>query len=171
MKKTNRVLLLLQYLVIVGLLTGLDQWTKYMAVHHLKDQEDIPLIPNVLYLHYLENRGAAFGLFQNQFFFFGIMTLLILAVVIYVLWKLPDQRRYVFLKGLCFLISAGAMGNFLDRIRLNYVVDFIYFSPIDFPVFNVADIYVVASMILFMLLILFYYKDEDFLFLKRGEGR
>lgn len=171
MKKSNRIVLLLQYLISVSLLTGLDQWTKYLAVHHLKEQEDIALIPNVLYLHYLENRGAAFGLFQNQFLFFGIMTLIVLAAVIYVLWKLPDERRYLPIKGVCFLITSGALGNLFDRLRLNYVVDFIYFSPIDFPVFNVADIYVVVSMILFMLLILFYYKDEDFTFLKRGEGR
>lgn len=54
----------------------------------------------------------------------------------------------------------------IDRMRLNYVVDFIYFSPIDFPIFNVADIYVTVSMILLLILVLFYYKEEDFNFLK-----
>ena len=66
---------------------------------------------------------------------------------------------------ICFVISAGAIGNFLDRVRLNYVVDFIYFSPINFPVFNVADIYVVVSMALFLISFLFLYKEEDFAFL------
>lgn len=168
MKKTNKLVLVLQYILAVGLLTGLDQWTKYLAVTHLKGQEDIPLIPGALYLHYLENRGAAFGMFQNQRVFFIIMTLLVLGAVFFVLWKMPSDRRFLWLKGVCFLISAGAIGNFADRVRLNYVVDFIYFSPINFPVFNVADIYVVISTALFLLLFLFYYKDEDFNFLKRG---
>ena len=64
------------------------------------------------------------------------------------------------------MITAGGIGNLIDRVRLNYVVDFIYFSLIDFPVFNVADIYVTVSMFLLLILVLFYYKDEDFQFLK-----
>lgn len=64
------------------------------------------------------------------------------------------------------MVTAGGLGNLIDRVRLNYVVDFIYFSLIDFPVFNVADIYVTTSMILLFIAVLFYYKDEDFQFLK-----
>lgn len=60
-----------------------------------------------------------------------------------------------------FFLTSGALGNLIDRIRLKYVIDFIYFSLIDFPVFNVADIYVTVSMIVLLLLVLFYYKDED----------
>ena len=164
-QKTKKITVLVQFLISVTLLTGLDQWTKYLAVRHLKDQVDIPLIPNVLYLHYLENRGAAFGLFQNQFIFFGIITVVILCAVLYVLWRMPVKRKYLLLRIICFVISAGAIGNFIDRVRLNYVVDFIYFSPINFPVFNVADIYVVVSMALFLISFLFLYKEEDFAFL------
>ena len=64
------------------------------------------------------------------------------------------------------MVTAGGLGNLIDRVRLNYVVDFIYFSLIAFPVFNVADIYVTTSMILLFIAVLFYYKDEDFQFLK-----
>ena len=60
------------------------------------------------------------------------------------------------------LLTAGTFGNFIDRVRLKYVVDFIYFKPIDFPVFNVADMYITISCILFIYLIMFYYKNEDF---------
>lgn len=168
-QKTKKITVLVQFIISVAFLTGLDQWTKYLAVQHLKDQADIPLIPNVLYLHYLENRGAAFGLFQNQFIFFGIMTVLILCAVLYVLWRMPSEKKYLLLRIICFIICAGAIGNFIDRVRLNYVVDFIYFSPINFPVFNVADIYVVASMALFLISFLFFYKEEDFAFLS-GKG-
>ena len=59
-------------------------------------------------------------------------------------------------------ISAGAVGNLIDRIQLGYVRDFIYFSIIDFPVFNVADIYVTVSTALLVILVLFYYREEDF---------
>ena len=59
-------------------------------------------------------------------------------------------------------VTAGAIGNLIDRIRLNYVVDFLYFELIDFPVFNVADCYITVSMFLLVILVLFYYKDEDF---------
>ena len=60
----------------------------------------------------------------------------------------------------------------IDRMRLNYVVDFIYFSPIDFPIFNVADIYVTVSMVLLLfVLVMFYYKEEDFEFLKWKQNK
>lgn len=166
MDKKKRVSSFLQLGIITLLLTGLDQWTKMLAVRHLKDQMDVTLIPNVLYLRYLENRGAAFGIFQDQRTFLLILSSLILVGVCYTLWKLPAQRKYRYLKILCFTITAGGAGNLIDRIRLNYVVDFIYFSPIDFPIFNVADIYVTLSIILLFVLVMFYYKEEDFVFLK-----
>ena len=70
---------------------------------------------------------------------------------------------------LAVTITAGAVGNVLDRIRLNYVVDFVYISLINFPVFNVADIYVTVSAVLFFIYVIFYYKEEDFQFLKKRE--
>lgn len=166
MKSRQRVKTFLELAVTVILLTGLDQWTKFMAVKHLKDQADIPLIPNVLYLKYLENRGAAFGMFQGQKIFLMILTGIVILGVCFVLWKLPEEKKFRWLKWLCFLIFSGGIGNMIDRVRLNYVVDFICFSPIDFPIFNVADIYVTVSMILLLILVLFYYKEEDFNFLK-----
>ena len=65
------------------------------------------------------------------------------------------------------LIFAGAIGNFIDRIRQGFVVDFLYFELIDFPIFNVADIYVTVGCILLILLLLFYYKDEELNFFKK----
>ena len=65
------------------------------------------------------------------------------------------------------MISAGAVGNMIDRVSQGYVVDFLYFKLINFPVFNVADIYVTVSVVCFAVLILFYYKEDDFSFLKK----
>lgn len=166
MKKKQRIVSFFQLFIAVTLLTGFDQLTKFLAVENLKGKVDIPLIPNVLYFQYLENRGAAFGIFQDQKIFLILLTSLILVGVCYVLWKIPVHKKYIYLKLLCFLITAGGIGNLIDRIRLDYVIDFIYFSPIDFPVFNVADIYVSVGMILLFIVVLFYYKDEDFEFLK-----
>lgn len=144
-----------------------DQFTKHLAVVHLKDQEPIVLIPRVLELRYLENRGAAFGVLQNQKIFFIIMTCIILALVVYALWKLPDVSRFKALHIMGGFLMAGAIGNFLDRIRLDYVVDFIYISLIDFPIFNVADMYVSFTCVIGLVLLFWGpYKEEDFSFLK-----
>ena len=166
MRKKQRIFSFIQLFVAVALLTGFDQLTKLLAVKNLKGKADIPLIPDVLYFQYLENRGAAFGIFQDRKIFLGLLTSLILVGVCYVLWKIPADKKYIYLKLLCFLITAGGIGNLIDRVRLDYVIDFIYFAPIDFPVFNVADIYVSVGMVFLFIVVLFYYKDEDFEFLK-----
>ena len=155
--------------VLTALLVILDQVTKLAAVSALKDREPFVLIPGVFQLQYLENRGAAFGLLQNARIFFLAVTLIALAAVIYVLVRLPLKRKYIVLRFLMVLIAAGAVGNMIDRVFLGYVRDFLYFSLIDFPIFNVADIYVTCATILLILLLLFYYKEEDdFAFLSPG---
>lgn len=166
MRKKQRIFSFIQLFVAVALLTGFDQLTKLLAVKNLKGKADIPLIPDVLYFQYLENRGAAFGIFQDRKIFLVLLTSLILIGVCYVLWKIPADKKYIYLKLLCFLITAGGIGNLIDRVRLDYVIDFIYFAPIDFPIFNVADIYVSVGMVFLFTVVLFYYKDEDFEFLK-----
>lgn len=166
MRKKQRIFSFIQLFVAVALLTGFDQLTKLLAVKNLKGKADIPLIPDVLYFQYLENRGAAFGIFQDRKIFLVLLTSLILVGVCYVLWKIPADKKYIYLKLLCFLITAGGIGNLIDRVRLDYVIDFIYFAPIDFPIFNVADIYVSVGMVFLFTVVLFYYKDEDFEFLK-----
>ena len=82
------------------------------------------------------------------------------------------QKKYMPLRICSILLIAGAVGNLIDRVRLNYVIDFFYFKLIDFPIFNVADCYVVVACIIFAFLILFYYKeDSDFDFLRKQKNR
>lgn len=140
----------------------LDQWSKYLAISQLKGRGPIILIDGVFQLSYLENRGAAFGMLQNQTVFFLIATPVILLVVIFFYFRLPPGRRYLPLRICSVLIAAGAVGNMIDRIRLGYVIDFFYFSLIDFPIFNVADIYVTTATIGLLIFVFFYYKEEDF---------
>ena len=126
--------------ILMVILTLLDQWTKSLVVHHLKYQSDIILIPGVFQLHYL-------------------------AAVFWFLHRCPKTGRYTLLHIIASVLTAGALGNFIDRLRLGYVVDFFYFSLINFPVFNVADIFVVISFIGIAVSILFIYKDDEFEFL------
>jgi signal peptidase II len=148
-------------LIIMIVLVCLDQWTKYLAVAHLKQQPDIILIPKVLQLHYLENTGAAFSMLENKMLLFYISTPIIVALIFYIYIRISGIASARHLQILLVLIMAGAIGNFIDRILHQYVVDFIYFSLIDFPVFNVADIYVTCSVILLFLLILFGMSEND----------
>ncbi len=139
----------------------LDQLSKYMAVHFLQGTDGIDLIPGVFRLTYLENRGAAFGVLQGQQWFFYIITSVILVVVVLAYVRIPAGRKFLPLQICAVFIVSGALGNLIDRVRLGYVVDFFYFELIDFPVFNVADIFVTVSAVLLAVLLLLYYKEED----------
>lgn len=164
MSKTKKKMLAIFTFIFVVLL-GLDQFTKYLAIINLKNQESLKLINGVLELHYLENRGAAFGVLQGQKLFILFVGLVVLAVILFCLIKLPDKKRYHILYYIAGAMVAGAIGNMIDRVRFDYVVDFIYFSLIDFPIFNVADIYITLSVIVLAIVVLFVYKEEDFDFL------
>ncbi|MBO5209287.1 MAG: signal peptidase II [Lachnospiraceae bacterium] len=156
-KKKSLILDVVAMIVLVIL----DQITKYLAVLHLKDKPAFNIINGVLELNYLENKGAAFGMLQNQKIFFVFVATIILGVIAYILYKTPDTKKYTIMHILLTLIAAGAIGNMIDRIRLDYVVDFIYFVLINFPIFNVADIYVTIATVILIFVLLFYYKESD----------
>lgn len=149
--------------IFLGVIAGiaLDQYTKMQAVNHLKGQASYSVIKNVFSLEYLENRGAAFGLLQNQQIVFAVSAGLFLILALYCFVKLPKTKRYMPLFVLGTLIIAGAAGNMIDRVRLGYVVDFFYFELINFPVFNVADIYVTVSFAILIFFLFFYYREEE----------
>ena len=147
--------------VLIALLTAADQWTKAVSAEKLKNEPYV-LIRGVLEFRYLENHGMAFSLLQNQMTFFFIGTVVFFSVALYFWFRLPKTRKMRWLRLILIVLAAGGLGNFIDRCRFRYVRDFIYFSLIDFPIFNVADIFVTVSATVLVLLILFYYKDEDF---------
>ena len=148
-------------LISFVILIVFDQWTKALAVAHLMNQEPFALIPGVFQLHYLENRGAAFGMLQGQRIFFIAMAMIVLLAIAYIYFKLPWQKHFHYLRAVGIFIAAGAVGNLIDRVNLGYVVDFFYFNLINFPIFNVADIYVTCATFVLAFLILFYYKEEE----------
>lgn len=148
--------------IIIMLLLAIDQYTKYLAVTYLQNTSGIDIIKGIFRLQYLENTGAAFGMMAGHLEFFYGITVVIVAIIIYLLYRLPDETIYTPMWACGITLIAGAVGNFIDRVHLEYVIDFLYFELIDFPIFNMADIYVCLASGIFVLLIMFYYKDEDF---------
>ncbi len=149
------------FLISSAILILLDQWTKSLAVQYLKDQPGKPIIDGVFELLYSENRGAAFSILQGRQGFLFVITAVVLIFVGYILVKMPARRRYLPLMACLVLLFSGAVGNMIDRLSQGYVVDFLYFSLINFPIFNVADIYVTSAAALFLILMLWYYKEEE----------
>ncbi|MFV0464880.1 MAG: signal peptidase II [Lachnospiraceae bacterium] len=149
------------YTILVLILFSFDQITKYLAVVHLKNQSPIPIIDGIFELYYLENRGAAFGVLEQQKILLVFVTSTLLILLILFLFRIPDEKRFLLLKGIVIFLISGALGNLIDRIRNDYVIDFFFFKPINFPVFNVADIYVTTAAAAFAVSILFIYKEED----------
>lgn len=165
MKKWNSIILLV-------LLVLIDQVTKFWAKFSLEGKEPIVILKNIFCFQYLEggNTGAAFGIFQGNVVFLSIVSFLVFLLLLFVIFRIPNERKYLFLQISVDVLAAGAMGNLIDRVIHNYVIDFIYFNLIDFPIFNVADCYVVISAVALIFLFAFYYKDNDLNFLfKKGK--
>lgn len=161
--KTNTLKKAVIGMILSVVLIVIDQTTKLMAIHGLMNQQPFVILDGIFELHYLENRGAAFGILQGKKAFFIIFTILVLAFIAYIyLKRIPDEKKFRLMDGICILFFAGALGNFIDRVFRNYVVDFFYFKLIDFPVFNVADIYVTVAAFAMIILGLFYYKEDDY---------
>lgn len=152
--------------VWIVVLLVFDQIIKAVIASNYEVGQGFDVIKDVLEIQYIKNTGAAWGMMQGGTVFFAIFASIITAVLFYVLYKLPGDKCYIYLNVTLIFLIAGAIGNLIDRLTRGFVVDFIYFSLIDFPVFNIADIYITLSGIALVVLILFYYKDEQFEFLK-----
>lgn len=170
-KEYNRILMLIIDAVIAATLLSFDQFTKYLAITHLKDSPAYILIDGVLELQYLENRGSAFGMLKNQKVFLLFVGAVFLLALLFFLFKLPRQKKFCSVHVLFSVIIAGGLGNMIDRLRFDYVVDFISFVLINYPIFNVADIYIVLATIGLFILFLFVFKEKDLEFLNFKQNR
>ena len=150
-------------LAVSMILIVFDQITKILAINGLKNKNPFVILENVFELHYLENRGAAFGILQGRKGFFIIFTIFVLILIVYIFLKrIPNEKKFIWMDSICILFFSGAVGNFIDRLCRNYVVDFFYFKLIDFPIFNVADIYVTVAAAAMIILGIFYYNEDDY---------
>ena len=139
-----------------------DQITKYIIVQNMDLYDSIPVIKNVFEIHYIRNTGAAWGMLADKQVLFYICTIIviILGCMCYVRCS-KFGSKYKDIRIVLILILSGAVGNFIDLVRFQYVIDFLYFKLIDFPVFNVADCYVTIGFFLMIVLLFFKYKEED----------
>ncbi len=147
------------YFLISAFVILADFVSKRIALAQLTRVNTVPLWDGVFHLTYVENRGAAFGILQNQKWFFIVLTVAVLAVILYLALK-QKFRHPLMCTALSFL-AGGAMGNLIDRIFYGYVVDFLDFCLIDFPVFNIADIFVVIGAGLLAVYFIFFDKEEE----------
>ena len=146
--------------LLAFLLLFIDQITKYFAIHSLGNGKRIELIKSVLELYYTENTGAAFGLFEGKNIVIMFMVIVIIMILLLIYRSLCRAEKY---QRICFVMTvlvSGAFGNLIDRMLHGFVVDYIYFVPIDFPRFNFADICIVSAVFMMSYLFLFVYKEE-----------
>lgn len=131
------------YFIFAGIVLILDQITKWIVVKEMYLGESSPIIEGIFYLTSHRNAGAAFGILQNQRWFFIVITILVVVGIIYYLLQLKGEKKLM--SWALGLILGGALGNFVDRLMYGEVVDFLDVKIVfgnfyyDFPIFNVAD--------------------------------
>lgn len=138
---------------LISFFVSIDQITKRIAYAYLQNLGSIP-ITNFLSLTYLENRGAAFGIFYGARWFFIIFTIIILVGILFYYRSLPKSKHYTLVRISLILISSGAIGNFIDRFLFGFVIDFFHITAFNFPIFNIADILIVTGAIIFAIMTL-----------------
>lgn len=157
--KSNKFITRTITLASAALIIAIDQFVKYLAAFYLAEIETFPLIENVLQLTYVENTGAAFGIFSGKVFLLvGLTGLILLGMIVLIA---IGKVAHPCLLTSFVLIIGGGIGNLIDRIRLGYVIDYIHVTIIDFAVFNFADCCVVIGTILLVIYFLFFDKKPE----------
>ena len=154
---------LLYYILFVGGIVAADQYTKYLTVANIALYEDVPFIPGLLQLTYVQNTGAAFSSFEGQQWLFALIFGVFTVMIVYEYFK--NTMGFTAFERWCIAaIYGGGLGNMIDRVRMGYVVDMIETKFMDFPVFNVADCFITCGCIALMVSLFFFnkkfWKDE-----------
>ena len=134
------------YIVLILILVGADQLSKYLIDTTMFEGETIPLVSNFFHITYVKNRGIAFGLFQGKLDIIGVATIVAIVAIAYFLYK--ERKKMSIIEQLGFIyILAGAIGNMIDRVFRGYVVDMIDFRGIWSYIFNLADVWINIGVI------------------------
>ena len=140
-----------------------DQFTKYLTVANIALYEDVPFLPGLLQLTYVQNTGAAFSSFEGQQWLFALIFIVLTVLIFWEYFKKP-MGFTTFERWCIAAIYGGGLGNMIDRVRLGYVVDMLETTFMEFPVFNVADCFITCGCIAMMVhLVLFnkaFWKDD-----------
>ena len=154
---------LLYYGIFVALIVAADQITKYLTVANIPLYENIPFLPGLLDLTYVQNTGAAFSSFEGQQWLFALIFVVFTGLILWEYFR-KSMGFTTFERWCIAAIYGGGLGNMIDRVRMGYVVDMIETTFMEFPVFNVADCFITCGCILLMgHLILFnpeFWKDK-----------
>lgn len=144
-------------IILIAVLTAVDQLLKMLVVTHLKPIGSFTVVPGLLELKYVENTGASFGMLPNMSWLFAILTVVLSAVIIFLLLTYKKHNFFTYFSAI--LIVAGGLGNLIDRLVFHYVIDYIHVMFFDY-IFNFADCCVVIGVIAFIIHILFF-MDKD----------
>ena len=150
------------FAVCASLLLALDLWLKHWAAVNLQNQPPRDLVSGLLGLTYLENPGAAFGLFAGAAWGRLVLSIVSIMLMVGILWyyhRIPGEKRFWFVRIPLILIFAGGVGNLADRLTLGAVRDMLEFLFVNFPIFNLADVYVTVGAFSFCFVALFVVKD------------
>lgn len=138
-------------LVMVALLVGLDQLTKYLVITNVKPVDAVPVIDNILQFRYVENTGAAFSILSEKTWLLSLITgVLIVGALVYLFVTKPKSKLFV---TSIILVVSGGLGNLIDRLMRGYVVDFIEYLFMEYAVYNFADILVTIGAVLLVIAI------------------
>ncbi|MCI1959113.1 MAG: signal peptidase II [Clostridia bacterium] len=149
------------FIISAVVLALIDQISKFYVLANLKPIGSVQFLPGILDFTFVENQGAAFGILSGGRWIFVFITLgVTIAAFWYVKNKMPKKKQYLPVMISLVLILAGAWGNVIDRLFRGYVVDFFEFKFISWPVFNLADIYVVTGTVLLAVMFIFVIKDD-----------
>ncbi|TXL67612.1 lipoprotein signal peptidase [Cerasibacillus terrae] len=145
------------YYLIALIVIGIDQLSKWIIVKNMEIYEQIPVIDGFFYITSHRNRGAAWGILQDQMIFFYIITVIVIIGIVYFLHKYGKDS--ILMSVSLSLILGGAIGNFIDRLLHKEVIDFLDFIifTYDYPIFNIADSALVIGVILLMIVT---FKEE-----------
>ena len=143
--------------LFIALIVAADQFTKYLTVANIALYEDVPFLPGLLQLTYIQNTGAAFSSFEGQQ---GLFALIFVVFTGLILWEYrKNNMKFTRLEWWCVAaIYGGGVGNMIGRLRLGYVVDMIETTFMEFPVFNVADCFITCGCVLLMGHLFFFNK-------------
>ncbi len=168
-KKINNSIKMLMIDLCISLIAiFLDQITKIHIRKTLPVSSGYDVIPGILQILHHENPGASWGMMKGQTTLFLVIAVVVVIGLGIFATRIPQEKKYLPMNLATSLILAGAIGNTIDRIMKKTVTDFIYVSCINFPIFNVADMYIVVATFGIAAMVIFVYKEDDLQFMDFG---
>ena len=168
-KRWKKKILLWDFLCLL-LLNAIDRVAKYAAAYFCEN-ENYTLIKDIFEITFTQNSGGAFGILNNQRFFFIFISVLFISLITFFMFVMPNDNKYNSLHIWLSFILSGIIGNVADRILYDGVIDILYIKKIDFPVFNIADLFITLGTFMTIITVLFKLKEKDFEFLNFKQNK